>query len=477
MHEAAGAARACGRRSVDDWVAALGDWVAIRSVSGSAEHRSELFGAAHWLARRLSAAGASARLLPTPGAPVVVGLVRRRARRAGRRRPAVVVYGHYDVQPPGPGWTSPPFTVVRRGDRLYGRGVSDDKGQLLAHVAALTAWQSAEGPPCDVILVAEGAEEIGSPGFASALTRMSRGLLAQRTVGAVVVSDTRMVGRFRPSVTISQRGAITLDVRVDSGGPAVHAGRFGGAVIDPGLVLARAVDRLAEACAADSAALVNPVARGREPVDEPGDPAVRRSAGGRAVEPTGRLHRRTTLGGSVVATRLRAGSGSTAIPASASARLDVRIPPGADPTPVVATARQLLAGHDRSSGLRIEVVTRAARRGLSTRPPVPVLDAVDAACRAGFGSPAARVRSGGSIPAVGVLEDVLRVPPVLLGLGPPDDRAHGPDEYLDLAAWRRSIDACTTLILTLSETFSRNVTRPERASGRPSEGEQVGGVR
>ena len=154
-----------------------------------------------------------------------------------RAAPVLVVYGHYDVQPAGRGWTTDAFTPVIRAGVLYARGANDDKGQLFAHLAALDAWRRVGGAPLTVVIVAEGAEEIGSPGFAEAISGLRRRVHAN----AVLVSDTERASMGRPAVTVSQRGQITMTVVVDTGGPPVHPGRLGGAVADPSVVLAAAL--------------------------------------------------------------------------------------------------------------------------------------------------------------------------------------------------------------------------------------------
>ena len=137
-----------------------------------------------------------------PHGPTVLARLRSGIRRPGE--PYVVVYGHLDVKPPGPGWTSEPFRPVRRGPRLVARGASDDKGQLMAHLVALRAWTRVGGVRGDVVVVVDGGEEIGSPGLAAALDQHRSRLLRGMAV-AVLVSDTRAAAPGVPSLTVSQR--------------------------------------------------------------------------------------------------------------------------------------------------------------------------------------------------------------------------------------------------------------------------------
>ena len=163
-------------------LAELKSWLAIPSVSPDPARVDAVREAAAWLAAWLRALGAQVQQLPTRGGPPVV---------TGRidgppSAPVVLVYGHYDVQPAGRGWTTDAFTPVVRAGVLYARGANDDKGQLFAHLAALDAWCRAGGIPVTVVIVAEGAEEVGSLGLPDVLQVLRRGVQAD----VVVVSDT-----------------------------------------------------------------------------------------------------------------------------------------------------------------------------------------------------------------------------------------------------------------------------------------------
>lgn len=427
-------ALAAAEGHADADLAALVRWLEIPSVSGPTGRPGDLVAAARWLAARMRRLGARVQLVPAGGAPVVVAEV---AGPPGGR--TVLVYGHYDVRPPGTGWSSDPFGPVVRGGVLYGRGTNDDKGQLYAHVAALAAWVRTGGPPVRVVVVAEGAEEIGSPGLAGALDGI-RHRLPRPDV--VIVSDTERTPGGAPSIVVSQRGAIAADVRVRTGGRPVHAGRFGGAVVDPTAVM---VGLLRSASAIVCA--VPPAPAGRDATPR-SDATVRRLAGERSA-PGRDLDARTTLRPALTITAIRAGDPSTAVPTTCRARLDVRLPPEVDPGPVVARLRRLGSG----SGAEVDVRVRSAHRGSALALPPTVRRACTAAARIGFGTGPVLLRSGGSIPAVGLLAEAFGRPPVLLGLGGPAGGAHGPDENTDLLGWHRSVRLCAALLETLAENL------------------------
>lgn len=415
---------------------ALEEWLSIRSVSADRRCAGEVRRAAGWLADRLRHTGAAVRCVPTSaGPPVVVGRVP-----GPPGAPSVLVYGHYDVRPAGTGWSSDPFVPQRRGDVLYARGANDDKGQLFAHLAALAAWQRVGGPPVAVTVVAEGAEEIGSPGFRGAVA----GLAQEAPPDVVLVSDTERADAQTPAVVVSQRGSLLVEVVVDAGGPPVHAGRLGGAVVDPSAVLVDAlvaVRRGLPVWMRDRQRSVGHI-RVRSDAD------VRRTARGRAVIGSG-LDRRIGERPSVSVSDLRAGDGSGALPARARARLDVRLPPGIDPDPVLDRLTRTVRSVT-PPGVRIDVRALARHRGLRLAPPSWVRRAVTDAARVGFGRPVVYVRSGGSIPAVAELRAALGRDPVLVGLGSPGGNAHGPDEHMDLPGWHRSIQMCTALLAGLA---------------------------
>jgi succinyl-diaminopimelate desuccinylase len=187
-----------------------------------------------------------------------------------------------------------------------------------------------------------------------------------------------------------------------------------------------------------------------------GDADIARRARGRAVTGPG-LDGRVGERAALSVTDLRAGDGSGAVPAWCRARLDVRVPPGTGPAPVldrIARAARAVP----PPGVRVGVRALACHRGLRLTPEPWVRRAVARACRTGFGRPAVYVRSGGSIPAVAVLRDAFGVDPLLLGLGTPGGNAHGPDEHLDLAGWRRSVRTCTALLAALSTGPQRGDT-------------------
>ncbi len=214
----------------------LFDFLRIPSVSARSEHNADTARAAHWLADSCTAAGLRSEIIPTPGHPIVLA----EWRGAGAERPTVLVYGHYDVQPVEPLdlWTSPPFEPAVRDGRIYARGSVDDKGQLYLHVKALEAHLRVRGRlPINLVLLAEGEEEVGSDHLGD-FVRAHRDRLR---CDAVVISDSAMFGPGQPSIVSSLRGLTYFQLDVDGPASDLHSGIYGGAVANPATALARII--------------------------------------------------------------------------------------------------------------------------------------------------------------------------------------------------------------------------------------------
>ncbi|HEU5174989.1 MAG TPA: M20/M25/M40 family metallo-hydrolase, partial [Gemmatimonadaceae bacterium] len=228
--------------SIDAYLAAnakrnqdeLFDFLRIPSVSARSEHNPDTARAAEWLADAMRTAGLSATVHPTKGHPVVVG----EWRGAAAGAPTVLVYGHYDVQPAEPLelWESPPFEPTVRDGRIYARGSVDDKGQLYLHVKAIQAHLATRGTlPCNVVVIAEGEEEVGSEHLAP-FVEQHKAILA---ADCVVISDSAMFAPGIPSILSSLRGLAYFEITVTGPSTDLHSGSYGGAVVNPAMALAR----------------------------------------------------------------------------------------------------------------------------------------------------------------------------------------------------------------------------------------------
>lgn len=446
-------ARAHGRRFLRE----LAELVRIPSVSADPRHRADVVACAEWLRRHLLGMGIPrVELLEAGGPPVVVA-----AHVTDARRPTVLVYGHYDVQPAGPAgaWTSPPFAPTIRRGRLYGRGASDDKGQLFAHLKAIESLIRTRGaPPVNVVCVLEGEEEVGSRHLAPVLRTLT-GLRPD----VVVVSDTRMLGPDRPAITVALRGSVHLEVQVGGLAHGLHSGAFGGAVPNPGHGLAQVVASMHDARGRvavpgfyDDVRDVPTTVRRRLAPHVPRDADMRAAGGGAALagEPGWTAFERSALRPAVNVTGLCAGycgPGSlNAVPAAALARVNVRLVPGQSPGRVAGAIRAHVEGRTLC-GLTQSVRTLAASPPVALQLDQPVLALAGAAYLRGFGRRPVLVPSGGSIPSVPHLVEAFGSPVVLMGFGLPDDNMHAPNEHLDLVVFNRAIATCTAFLEGLAD--------------------------
>ena len=449
----------------------LEELVRIPSVSAEPRHAGQVRRCAARLAAVLRGAGLEqVRVVPTAMHPLVYGEWRRRP-----ARPTVLVYGHYDVQPVDPvgEWSSPPFEPTRRGNDLYGRGASDDKGQLCAQIAAIEAWLRGTGRlPVNVICLLDGEEEIGSPSLAGFL----RGGRPRLAADIAVVSDTRMLGPGRPAITVGLRGLLNLELTVRGPTRDLHAGTFGGAVHNPlqalSELLAGLHDRTGRVVVPgfyDRVRRWSDRQRRALAAAAPSDATVLRQAGAPDGwgEPAWSLHERTTIRPAVTVNGLSGGYQGTGsksvIPALARAKLGIRLVPNQDPSEVERLLRQHLAQATPPT-IRTEVQTRSRVPPQLFDAAHPVVDAVTAACLRGFGARPAVLLSGGTIPAAGMLQRTLGIPVILLGLALPDDRAHAPNERFHLPNLWQGID---TGIWFLLEAARLERSPPEEVRGGP----------
>jgi acetylornithine deacetylase/succinyl-diaminopimelate desuccinylase-like protein len=456
-------ALAYSRASFSRSVAALAALVRIPTVSADPARRRHLVGGARWLARHLNRVGLEGvQVFSTAGHPIVYAEWRH-----APGRPTVLVYGHYDVQPEDPRgrWRSAPFEPEIREGVLYGRGASDDKGQLLAHVAALEAWlRGANGLPLNIKCIFEGEEEIGSPHLASFITA-NRGALA---ADVAVISDTSIPGLRRPALTYALRGAFAAEMVVRGPRADLHSGLFGGAAPNPLEALCRILATLHDGRGVvtlrgfyDDVSDVAEAERARLRRGGPRDEAFARSAGIVAIrgEPGFSAYELTTIRPALeingVTGGYQGGGPKSVIPAVASAKLSARLVPDQDPQRVERLLREHVA-RLTPPGFSAELVPVFHALPIVVDPRHPAMRAAACGYREAFGLEPVHVRSGGTVPAASILRELLGIPPVLMGFALPEDHVHGPNEGFSLDAYRRAIHA---LIVFFGEIGSASATR------------------
>jgi acetylornithine deacetylase/succinyl-diaminopimelate desuccinylase-like protein len=442
------------------FVAELKDFIRFPTVSAQPKHAGDIKKCAQWLAEHLRWIGMrNVRVVPTAGHPIVYADWLQEP-----ALPTVLIYGHYDVQPPDPleEWHSPPFDAEVRGEQLYGRGASDDKGQLFTHIKALEAYLKTERTlPVNVRCIFEGEEEIGSTNLTAFLTRNKKALKAD----VAVMSDTRMLAPQWPALTYAMRGALSVEVEIRGAEQDLHSGNYGGAIHNPLQALCEIVaslhDREGRIMISGFYERVRKWSNDERMLmarSGPSDENILRDARAKARwgEPGYSLYERTTIRPALTVNGVTGGyqgPGSKAvIPARAVAKLNFRLVPDQDPFEIDELFRKHVAR------VTPNTVTSEVRTTLTAQPALidrshPALRAAASAYRAGFGRAPAFLRSGGTIPIVNTLQEIFGIPTVLMGFALPDDRMHAPNEKFDLANFRHGISTSIHFLNEIAHTL------------------------
>jgi acetylornithine deacetylase/succinyl-diaminopimelate desuccinylase-like protein len=422
-----------------EYIKELKEFLRIRSVSTRSAHKVDVERAASWVAERLCSAGMEKiEIVLTQLHPLVYAESAQIPSRT-----TILIYGHYDVQPPEPIelWTSPPFEPVVRDGNLYARGSADDKGQMHIHLKALEALQKVDGKlPINVKVIIEGEEEIGGRSLREFVAANRHRLKAD----ALVLSDTSMLARGVPSITYGLRGLNYYQVEVTGPRQDLHSGVFGGAVANPITILAETIAKLHDQNLRvsvpgfyDDVEKISPSERKamralpwkekqfRKTV---GAPDLCGEKGFSALE---RMWCRPTLELNGIWGGYIEDGAKTVIPSKAYAKISTRLVAHQDPAKIA----RLVEGHVRR--LLPKSVT-CEFKVLSMGPPWladyrhAIFQKALRALEKGFGKKAVFIREGGSIPFVAQMDEMFKIPCVLLGFGLPDENAHAPDEHISL---------------------------------------------
>ncbi len=429
-------------------LANLQELLRIPSISALPESQPDVQRAAQWLADKLSQIGLqNVKVIPTAGHPVVYA----DWLNAGPTVPTLLIYGHYDVQPVDPldEWLTPPFEPTVEGDNLFGRGTSDDKGQLYTHIAATEAYLKTMGQlPLNIKFMLEGEEEMGSPHLGDFMRKHQSLLQAD----AALISDSHIHDPQTPVLVTGVRGLTYMEISLRGSRHDLHSGSYGGLVENPLNAIVRLLaslhddrgrvtipgfyDKVRELTPAERAALNNDLVTDETVLAETGAPALWGEEGYTAIErksvrPTLDIH--GIKGGFI-------GSGpKTVIPAAASAKVSMRLAPDQDAEEIT----QLFAAHIRRiSPKTMEVSVEKLSTGdtavvdIST----PAVEAAAQAYERSFGRRPLYTREGGTIPVVSIFSKLLKIPVVMMGFGLPDDRLHAPNEKFYLPNFYRGIE-------------------------------------
>ena len=440
----------------------LTDLLRIPSVSAKSEHAHDMRRAADWMAARMRATGLTAEIMPTPGHPVVLGSWREAVEGA----PSVLIYGHYDVQPPEPLelWDSPPFDPTERDGRIYARGSADDKGQLFMHLAALEAHLHTRGElPFNVTVLAEGEEEVGSANLAPFVREHAERLACD----CVIISDSNMFAEGLPSILFSLRGLAYFEIEVSGARSDLHSGQFGGTLANPANELARLIATLHDA---DGRVAVpgfyddviewddETLARVRS---LPFDPEKFRSelevpalAGEEGWNTLERLWLRPSCDVNGLLGGYTGEGAKTVLPNHAMAKVSFRLVPDQSPERV----NELLRIHiDRVKAPGVAVEVRELHGGRPWRANLDpgLVQIASDALETAFGVRPVLQGEGGSIPIVTDFEELLGASALLLGFGLPGCNLHAPNEWFGINEFEKGIQALVEFYSSVGSSSGR----------------------
>lgn len=426
------------------------------SVSTDSLRRDDTRACAEWLLSKVRGMGLTGELRETPGHPV---LLAKNKHITGRR--TVLLYGHYDVQPAEPlnEWKSPAFEPTIRDGRIYCRGATDNKGQLMAHVQGLAETLAKHADlPVNLIVLFEGEEEIGSPNLKPFLETNRDELKCD----LVAISDTGMVAPGVGTFTYGLRGIACLEAFVRGPSIDLHSGIFGGAVANPVTAVARLTATLHNA---EGKVAVEGFYDGVREIAEwereawaalgDGDAEMLQLTGSPSLfgEPgyTERERRwaRPTIEVNGIGGGYQGEGSKTVIGREAFVKLSCRLVPDQDPDEVLKKVEAHLHAH-LPKGVRLEVVPGHTGMPYIMDPHSPLGTAAQRALKKVFGENVALIREGGSIPIVQAFKDVLGVDTLLLGLALPDCQAHAPNENFPIENFAAGVRLNQALLAELA---------------------------
>ena len=416
--------------SLDD----LFEFLRFPSISADSQFKSSVDACADWLTSRLQRAGLQSQKYQTAGHPVVVA---RNEQSPGRK--TVLIYGHYDVQPPDPLdlWETPPFEPVVKGNKIFARGSTDNKGQILAHILGVESALREQGDlPVNVVLMIEGEEEIGSPNLEAFLQEHK----SDWNADVVAISDTGMVAPGIPTFTYGLRGILCLEIRLRGPSADLHSGIFGGSVANPATVLSRIVAKLHD----NSGRIAIPGFYDRVlPLEQwerdlwaklpytekawlatTGSPRIFCEEGYTFLE---QVWARPTAEVNGFGSGYQGEGPKTIVPSKATAKLSFRLVPDQDPSELRPIIEKFLKQQCPDSVL-MEIFQQHSGKSYLVKTDSAFGKAAQKALVDTFGKPVAFIREGGSVPITQSFKDILGIDTLLLGLALPDCKVHSPNE-------------------------------------------------
>ena len=442
----------------EKFVAELFDLLRIPSVSADPAFEQNVTACAEFLATHFKQIGLDeVCIYPTAGHPIVYA-----EKIIDPALPTVLVYGHYDVQPADPLelWHSPAFepviktTEIHPEGAIFARGACDDKGQFFMHVKALEAMLKSQELPCNVKLMIEGEEEIGSPNLAIFVKENKAKLKAD----IILVSDTGMLANDVPSITTGLRGLSYVEVEVTGPNRDLHSGLYGGCVANPINILTQMIaslhdennhitipgfyDRVQELSPEDRAEMAK-APYSEEAYCKALDLKATHGETGYSTMERGSI--RPTLDVNGIWGGYTGEGAKTVLPAVSMAKVSFRLVPDQHPDVITALVR---AHVERVAPAGVTVTVESHHGGRPWRADLkgPIIEAGKRALEAAFGRAPVITGEGGSIPVVGDFERILGAPVLLMGFGLPGENAHAPNEWISVENFLGGIRAAATLL-------------------------------
>ena len=437
----------------EQWRSELSEFLAIPSVSADPAHREDVVRAGEWVCDFIRRLGGSAELTPFGEKELALGEIR--ASHDPNSAPTVLVYNHFDVQPPAPLelWESDPFELVVRDEWAYARGITDDKGQLWIMLKAAQRLLEADALPVNLRFACDGEEEIGGHTIVDYLAQDERG------ADAAIIFDGGMLRRDVPVIELATRGLIAFDVRVKTGERDLHSGMYGGAALNAIHALIRCFEAV---LAGPDGRLPEPLRQGIAPPTEEelgawaklpsGDDQLRdqgaRALDGRAAE---EFYVRTWAEPSADVNGIlggKPGLRNTTLSVAASGEFTIRLAPGQD-VETIGSAAERLVREAAPEGADVDVVWGGANPGL-VRPDAPAVRLGLEAFEQALGVRPLLTRTGGTLPIMPALA-AKGIDTILSGFGLPESNVHSPNERFLVRYFEQGIDTAAALFTRLGE--------------------------
>lgn len=439
-------------KNKDRFLAELLDLLKIPSISADPKFKKDVIQTAEFIANALMKAGAdNVEIFQTKGNPIVYG-----EKMVDPNFPTVLVYGHYDVQPPDPLdlWKSGPFEPIVKKTHthpegaIFARGACDDKGQVYMHVKAFESMSATDSVPCNIKFMIEGEEEVGSVHLGD----FCKEHVGKLNCDVVLLSDTSIIANDCPSITVGLRGLSYVEVEITGPNKDLHSGVYGGAVNNPLNVLCEMIAALKDKDGVikipgfyDEVEEINVEERqimNKAPFDINDYKAslgIKNVFGEKGYTTLERTSIRPTLDVNGIWGGYTGEGAKTVLPAKAFAKISMRLVPNQDPVKIT----KLFASHFMNiapPGIRIKVFPHHG--GLPVVTPVDTAEykAASKAMEQTFGKVPIPQRSGGSIPIIALFEQVLGVKSVMMGFGLDSDAIHSPNEHFGLFNYYKGIE-------------------------------------